>query len=190
MRFDRMAGLSLAASLFAAVAPITASAQQATTTPTSPAPENPGLASPAPASPAAASPAPGAASGGTSGATSPAPTAAAEPAKPEPLVIYFDLGSASIRPQDMAVLDKASRLYSDAHPLVMIVSGATDSVGPAQFNLELSQRRAEAVLRGLVARGIPADRFQVLAKGGTEPTVATPLGVAEPRNRRVEIAWR
>ena len=119
-----------------------------------------------------------------------ASAAAAEPAKPEPLVVYFDLGSATIRAQDLTVLDKASRLYTEAKPLVMIVSGATDAVGPAQLNLDLSQKRAQAVLRGLVARGIPADRFQVLAKGGTEPSVTTAAGVEEPRNRRVEIAWR
>ena len=124
-----------------------------------------------------------------------APAAAPSPAvpdaaKPEPLVVYFDLGSATVRTQDLAVLDKASRLYTEAKPLVMIVSGATDATGPAQLNLDLSQKRAQAVLKGLVARGIPPERFQVLAKGGTEPTVATPAGVEEQRNRRVEIAWR
>ncbi len=125
-------------------------------------------------------------------AAEPTPAAAPAPdaARPEPLVVYFDLGSATVRQQDLAVLDKASRLYTDAKPLVMIVSGATDATGPAQLNLDLSQKRAQAVLRGLVARGIPPERFQVLAKGGTEPTVATPAGVEEPRNRRVEIAWR
>lgn len=135
--------------------------------------------------PAAPQPVPPAASAVETPATA---TAAAD--KPEPLVIYFDTASVAIRPQDYAILDKASRLYSAAKPLVMIVSGGTDAVGSAQANLNLSQRRAEAVLRGLVARGIPPDRFQVLAKGETEPAVATQSGVAEPRNRRVEIAWR
>ena len=56
--------------------------------------------------------------------------------------------------------------------------------------LELSERRAAAVLRGLLARGIPADQFQVLAKGETELPVPTNLGVAELQNRHVEITWR
>jgi outer membrane protein OmpA-like peptidoglycan-associated protein len=42
------------------------------------------------------------------------------------------------------------------------------------------------VLQGLLARGIPADRFRVLAKGETELPVPTNAGVAELQNRRVE----
>ena len=50
--------------------------------------------------------------------------------------------------------------------------------------------RADNVLQGLVSRGIPVERFQVLAKGETEPAVPAPDGTAEARNRRVEITWR
>ncbi|MFT8247087.1 OmpA family protein [Roseomonas sp. BN140053] len=110
--------------------------------------------------------------------------------RPLSLVLYFDLDSTSIRRQDVALPDQASRLCRDDNPLVMVVSGATDSVGSPESNLIISQRRALVVLRGLVARGIPAKRFQVLAKGGTEPAVPTASGVSEGRNRRVEITWR
>jgi outer membrane protein OmpA-like peptidoglycan-associated protein len=115
----------------------------------------------------------------------PAPSAA-----PSSLLLYFDLGSAEVRPTDVAVLDQASRLYRDGKPLVMVITGSTDAVGTAEGNLRLSQRRAEAVLRGLVARGIPPERFQILAKGQTEPAVPTAPGSAEPGNRRAEITWR
>jgi hypothetical protein len=66
-------------------------------------------------------------------------------------------------------------------PIVMIVSGSTDATGSAAGNLRLSQRRAENVLHGLVARGIPIERFQVLSKGETEPVVPSKPGVAEER---------
>ena len=115
---------------------------------------------------------------------------AATPAAPAPLVVYFDAGSTSIRREDRAVLDHASRAYSEGKPIVMILTGTADRTGDAQVNLEISQRRAEAVLQGLLARGIPADRFQVLAKGETELPVPTNEGVAELKNRRVEITWR
>jgi outer membrane protein OmpA-like peptidoglycan-associated protein len=111
-------------------------------------------------------------------------------AAPSSLLLYFDLGSAEVRPTDVAVLDQASRLYRDGKPLVMVITGSTDAVGTAESNLRLSQRRAEAVLRGLVARGIPPERFQILAKGQTEPAVPTTPGSAEPGNRRAEITWR
>jgi outer membrane protein OmpA-like peptidoglycan-associated protein len=111
-------------------------------------------------------------------------------AAPSSLLLYFDMGSAEVRPTDVAVLDQASRLYRDGKPLVMVITGSTDTVGTAESNLRLSQRRAEAVLRGLVARGIPPERFQLLAKGQTEPAVPTTPGSAEPGNRRAEITWR
>ena len=119
-----------------------------------------------------------------------AKTDAAAPAAPAPLVIYFDTGSATIRNDDKAVLDHASRAFNEGKPIVMILTGTADRTGDAAVNLDLSQRRAAAVLRGLMARGIPADRFQILAKGETELPVATNLGVAEAQNRRVEITWR
>jgi outer membrane protein OmpA-like peptidoglycan-associated protein len=115
---------------------------------------------------------------------------AAAPAAPAPLVVYFDIGSTTIRKEDRAVLDHASRAYSEGKPIVMILTGTADRTGDAAVNLEISQRRAAAVLQGLLARGIPADRFQVLAKGETELPVPTNAGVAELQNRRVEITWR
>jgi outer membrane protein OmpA-like peptidoglycan-associated protein len=109
---------------------------------------------------------------------------------PSSLSIYFDTGSSAIRPVENKVLDQASRLYNDGKPIVMIVKGMSDTTGPAEANLLLSQSRADAVLVALISRGIPADRFQVLATGETEPAVATAQGVAEQRNRSVEITWR
>jgi outer membrane protein OmpA-like peptidoglycan-associated protein len=112
------------------------------------------------------------------------------PAAPAPLVVLFDVGSTTLRNEDKAVLDHASRAYSEGKPIVMILTGTADRTGSAEVNLDLSQRRAAAVLKGLLARGIPADRFQVLAKGETELPVPTNSGVAELQNRRVEITWR
>ncbi len=115
---------------------------------------------------------------------------AAAPASLDKLTLYFNAGSTTIRPQDLARLDQAARLYRDAHPIVMIVAGGTDSVGSAAANLSVSEARAHAVVQGLVARGIPVEHFQLLAKGKTDPAVPTADGVAEPANRVVEIRWR
>jgi outer membrane protein OmpA-like peptidoglycan-associated protein len=117
---------------------------------------------------------------------------AAQPAAgaPAPLVLYFDVGSVTIRNQDRAVLDAASHAYNEGKPIVMILTGSSDRTGSSEANLTLSERRAGAVLKGLRDRGIPADRFQVLAKGETDLPVPTDQGVADLRNRRVEITWR
>jgi outer membrane protein OmpA-like peptidoglycan-associated protein len=133
--------------------------------------------------PSAASPAPSAAS--------PAPSAASPaPSTPSSLVLYFDPGSATVRRQDVSLLDQASRLYRAGKPIVMIVTGSADTVGSAAANLQLSERRADSVLQGLVSRGIPIERFQVIAKGQTDPVAPDPPGTPEERNRRVEITWR
>ena len=137
----------------------------------------------------AASAAADAADSSTPAAKTDAPKAEAA-AAPAPLVVYFDLGSTAIRNEDKAVLDHASRAFNEGKPIVMILTGTADRTGDAAVNLEISQLRAAAVLKGLIARGIPADRFQVLAKGETELPVPTNPGVAEAQNRRVEITWR
>ncbi len=109
---------------------------------------------------------------------------------PKSLVLYFGLGSTAVRPSDVALLDQAARLYRDGHPIIMVLTGGTDAVGSPEVNLRISQARTASVLHGLVSRGIPAERFQLLAKGESEPAVPAPPGVAEAQNRRVEIRWR
>ena len=124
-------------------------------------------------------------------APSPAPSAAGPaPSAPSSLVLYFDAGSATVRQQDVSLLDQASRLYRAGKPIVMIVTGSADTTGSAAANLQLSERRANNVLQGLVSRGIPVEKFQVIAKGQTDPVVPTPAATSEERNRRVEITWR
>jgi outer membrane protein OmpA-like peptidoglycan-associated protein len=120
------------------------------------------------------------------------PPEATQPAAgaPAALVLYFDVASSTIRNEDRAVLDAASHAYNEGKPIVMILTGSSDRTGSSEANLTLSERRAGAVLKGLRDRGIPADRFQVLAKGETDLPVPTDQGVAELRNRRVEITWR
>ena len=124
-------------------------------------------------------------------ATNPAPSAASPaPSAPSSLVLHFDPGSATVRQQDVPLLDQASRLYRAGKPIVMIVTGSADTTGSAAANLRLSEQRANNVLQGLVSRGIPVERFQVMAKGQTDLVVPTPPDTSEERNRRVEITWR
>nr|WP_321986322.1 OmpA family protein [uncultured Lichenicoccus sp.] len=125
----------------------------------------------------------------------PAPVVAqaAEPAKPkapDSLDFFFAPGSSKLRTEDVALLDKASRLYRDGKPIVMILAGSSDTIGSPESNLKLSQARADSVLQGLVARGIPPERLQVLAKGVSDLPVQTDAGVANSDNRRVDLTWR
>ena len=72
----------------------------------------------------------------------------------------------------------------------MVVVGHTDAVGSSTFNDELARKRADAVKAMLIRRGVPADDIVAVGRGKRELLVPTPDGIAEPRNRRVEIVVR
>ena len=106
------------------------------------------------------------------------------------LKIYFGSGSARIDADQEATLDQAARLFREGSPIVMIATGGADTVGAPEGNLDLSIKRAQAVVDGLTARGIPVERLQILGRGVTDLPVETGVGVDNPENRVVEITWR
>ena len=109
---------------------------------------------------------------------------------PDSISIYFGSGSVHVGPDEATKLDQAAHLYREGKPLLMTVSGGADGVGDPVANLRISERRANAVFQGLIARGIPAERFQVIAKGETQPVVPVNPGEAEPKNRVAVITWK
>lgn len=70
------------------------------------------------------------------------------------------------------------------------VIGHTDLVGSDDDNDALSLQRAETVKAMLVASGVPAEKVQAAGRGSREPLVPTAAGVAEAKNRRVEVNVR
>jgi outer membrane protein OmpA-like peptidoglycan-associated protein len=119
-----------------------------------------------------------------------AAVSAQQEAAPDSLKIHFGSGKATISDDQAALLDQAARLFREGSPLVMIVAGSADTVGPAERNLDLSIRRAQTVAVALADRGIPIERLQVLGRGNSELAVATGSGVANAENRTVTITWR
>jgi outer membrane protein OmpA-like peptidoglycan-associated protein len=111
-------------------------------------------------------------------------------AAPDAIEVFFAPGSARVSAVETAKLDQAARLYREGKPLLMTVAGSTDPTGAPVANLRLSQARADTVFQGLVARGIPAERFQVVAKGVTQPAVSAPEGVPEAKDREAVITWK
>jgi OOP family OmpA-OmpF porin len=102
--------------------------------------------------------------------------------------VTFPSGSTALTSSANHQLDLAVRLFRDANPVVMFSTGYSDQSGDEFSNLILSGRRAEVVKRGLVARGIPADRLLIQALGASELADSTePFSI---KNRRVVITWR
>jgi outer membrane protein OmpA-like peptidoglycan-associated protein len=102
--------------------------------------------------------------------------------------VKFPSGGAVLTPEANRQLDLAARLFRDANPVVMFSTGYSDQQGDEYYNLLLSARRAEAVKRGLVARGLPANRLLVQALGGSD--LAKPDEPLSADNRRVVVTWR
>lgn len=115
---------------------------------------------------------------------------AAQPSRPTSFTLYFIEGSDEFTEASKEIL--ASVLAEIAtHPVPdIVVVGHTDRVGSDTFNDALALRRAETGRTMLIGRGLPAASIVTAGRGEREPVVPTPDGVAEPRNRRVEIVVR
>ena len=127
-------------------------------------------------------------------AMTPAPVPKAEPAppppppmKPETFMVYFAFDSTELTAASNIVLDNIMRAVKKMGAKDLAVTGHADRAGPEEYNLGLSLRRASAVLDALGARGADPAKVSLAGRGEAEPAVATPDGVAEPANRRVEI---
>jgi outer membrane protein OmpA-like peptidoglycan-associated protein len=115
---------------------------------------------------------------------------AARPLLPQQFTLYFVEGKDEFTDESTRAFDSVfSEIARRPVPDVLVI-GHTDKVGTDTFNDPLSRQRAEVVRRALVARGIAADNIVVVGRGKREPIVATADGVAEARNRRVEILVR
>jgi outer membrane protein OmpA-like peptidoglycan-associated protein len=104
--------------------------------------------------------------------------------------ILFDTGSAALSPAQAGALAGLAgvmlELLRDSPREVFLIEGHTDATGSAAFNLALSDRRAETVVRALVDYfGVPPENL--VFQGYGEALLAIPTQAAEPRNRRVEI---
>jgi outer membrane protein OmpA-like peptidoglycan-associated protein len=115
---------------------------------------------------------------------------AATPPRPITFILYFVEATDQFTPESQALVDQVLLAIASRPAPELTVAGHTDAVGTDQYNDLLSLRRAERVRVLLIARGIAPASIVAVGRGKREPRVPTPDGVAEPRNRRVEITVR
>jgi outer membrane protein OmpA-like peptidoglycan-associated protein len=118
------------------------------------------------------------------------PALAAQPSRPIRFTLQFieskdELTEESRQAVDAVFAEIAKRPVPD-----VLVVGHTDSVGSDQYNDALSRQRAEVIRTGLINNGIAPENILAVGRGKRELLVPTADGVAEPRNRRVEIIVR
>ncbi len=104
------------------------------------------------------------------------------------VTVNFGFDKAVLTSDDQAQLDSFAAQLGNAKSFILEVTGGTDSVGPAQYNYDLSQRRADAVVQYLASKySIPARRFYLIGIGKDEMVAPNNTADGRHKNRRVEV---
>jgi len=102
--------------------------------------------------------------------------------------IYFDFDKADLKPESKPQLDEIAGLLKADGALKLVVAGHTDNQGGAAYNLDLSKKRADAVVAALGANyGIAADRLLAQGMGSAAPVASNDDETGRAKNRRVEL---
>jgi outer membrane protein OmpA-like peptidoglycan-associated protein len=113
-----------------------------------------------------------------------------EPPSAEKFILYFHSGTADLVPESRATFAAVVAAVKRRGAISVSISGHTDASGSLQLNEKLAYDRAQAVSKLLVQQGVNGERLTVSSHGKGNQLVPTADGVAEPRNRRVEVVVR
>lgn len=101
--------------------------------------------------------------------------------------IFFDTGKHIIKKDGQASIDRLAALIHEKIRADILVEGHTDNVGGAKYNMNLSQKRANAVKQALIARGVSAKRIKTMGFGMAKPVENNSIPKGRQANRRTEI---
>jgi len=101
--------------------------------------------------------------------------------------VYFDFDRYSLRPEATRVLDEAVTAMRENATLRLEIEGHTCSIGTAEYNLALGDRRANAVKDYLVSRGVTADRLRTVSYGEERPKYDNSREETRRLNRRAAL---
>ncbi len=99
--------------------------------------------------------------------------------------IFFGFDDSSIQASERDRLDSNSQCMSKNKTQAVLLVGHTDTSGTEEYNIALSERRAQSVADYLSRLGSDPAKLQVVPKGETEPS-----GNGDDKDRRVEFKWR
>jgi len=104
------------------------------------------------------------------------------------VTVNFGFDKAVLTKDDKDQLDTFAAQLGTAKSYILEVTGGTDSTGPAQYNYELSQRRADAVVQYLASKyGIAAHRFYLIGIGKDKEVAPNTTADGRKQNRRVDV---
>jgi outer membrane protein OmpA-like peptidoglycan-associated protein len=101
--------------------------------------------------------------------------------------VTFAVDSTEISPSFQSALSRVAQSMVQYPDSLVDVYGHTDSTGSDQYNLDLSQRRADAVSRYMISRGVSSARLQAKGMGESYPVASNDTADGRAKNRRVEV---
>lgn len=101
--------------------------------------------------------------------------------------VLFDTGKSDLKGGALANLGKLASVLNQYPDRTVVIEGHTDSVGSDDYNLGLSQRRADAVRVYLVSQGVASSRLEASGKGKGSPVAGNDTATGRQQNRRVEV---
>ncbi len=116
-----------------------------------------------------------------------AATAVSELPETNSFTLYFSFDKTAINVASHQAIDQVVKAYRSGVPVTISLAGHTDRAGPQPYNFKLSHRRAEAVRKMLIEKGVPVQMITTQAFGEGRPHISTADGVRDEKNRRVEI---
>lgn len=102
--------------------------------------------------------------------------------------VLFTFGQATLKAEGQQALDQLYSQLSSLDPTdgSVVVLGFTDRIGSEQYNLKLSEQRAQSVVNFLVAKGIPADKISARGMGKADPVTGNTCDNVAPRAKLIE----
>ena len=102
--------------------------------------------------------------------------------------VHFGFNKANLTPKAKDALDQLANQFNSTKNYLVVVDGNTDQIGSAEYNYELSRRRADAVVNYLAAKyGVPAHKFYLIGLGKDKLADQSKSAKARAENRRVDI---
>jgi outer membrane protein OmpA-like peptidoglycan-associated protein len=101
--------------------------------------------------------------------------------------VLFDTGRAELKPGAQRPIEQIASFLNEHPERSVQVEGFTDSQGGNDYNLELSQKRADAVAMAIIQRGVAAERVRAMGYGEEFPKASNNSAGSRQLNRRVEI---
>lgn len=102
--------------------------------------------------------------------------------------ILFGFDSSSLRPEARENLEKLSEILARDDETILMVVGHTDSTGDENYNMRLSERRAQSAANYMISQGLSESRVETEGRGETEPISDNSSVEGQQENRRVEVA--